>query len=419
MSESTKNTKSIIAAISGNFVEWFDFALYLFLAPIIAKQFFPEFGPFALLSAFTVYAVSFFFRPLGALVFGHIGDKYGRGIALRLSLSGLALFSIIISLLPNFHQIGSLATIGLCLCRIFQGICLGGEFAGSMVYLGETTNIEKRSFFTSLTNNASNFGILMAAACTALVSFLLDEAAFERYGFRCLFFVGGLIGIIGFAFRADLKETSVFKQIKQKANIPSINVFSDYRSSVVTLFLILIISALGSYAFIGYLSTFLQDESLSLSLATRYETLFIAITLLLVPLFAHFSDKYSPARMLKWACLSYIVLAIPCYYLFYTFEQPLFFLPLVAVYSAEQSCVPALMLGFFPASVRYTGVSVTYNCCMAFIGGTSPLFGQLLIRHWQIPYGIAYLLMAGACIALICLSRTTRPSYNERRVLDY
>lgn len=401
------NFKSILAAISGNFVEWFDFALYLFLAPVLAKQFFPDYGTLALMGTLTVYAVSFFFRPFGAIIFGHIGDRYGRSVALRLSLSGLALLSIVISLLPNYQSIGSLATIMLCLCRILQGICLGGEFAGSMVYLGESSRIEKRSLNTSLTNNASNFGILIAAASTALVSFLMSESHFELYGFRLLFFFGGMVGIIGFTFRSDLKETVEFKEIKKKLSVPVWAVLKHYRSSFFSLFIILIISALGSYALIGYMSTFLQTKlDYTLSEATRYETLFIAITLVLVPFFARYADKYTPRRMLKWACLAYLLLSIPCYYLLYTFHDPLFLLPLVAVYSAEQSCVPALMMEYFPTEVRYTGISLTYNSCMAFIGGLSPLLCAFLIGSWHVNYAVSYLLLLGAIAAMMTLKES-------------
>lgn len=411
---STNNLKSIFAAISGNFVEWFDFALYLFLAPVLAKQFFPDCGPLALMGTLTVYAVSFFFRPFGAVIFGHIGDRYGHSIALRLSLSGLAVLSIVISLLPNYQSIGSLATIVLCLSRILQGICLGGEFAGNMVYLGESSRIEKRALNTSLTNNASNFGILTAAASTALLSFLMTESHFELYGFRLLFFFGGIIGIIGFTFRSDLKETVEFKEIRKKLNVPVWAVLTRYRSSFLSLFMVLIISALGSYALIGYMSTFLQTIlAYTLSEATRYETLFIAITLMLVPFFERYADKYTPRRMLKWACLAYLLLSIPCYYLFYTFEDPLFLLPLVAAYSAEQSCVPALMMEYFPTEVRYTGISLTYNSCMAFVGGISPLLCQFLMGSWNLSYAVPYLLFLGALVAIMALKESKIKIYQN------
>lgn len=422
MSQSLQTLKSSIAAISGNLIEWYDFALYLFLAPIIAQQFFPQGGKLALLGTFTVHAVSFFFRPLGAVLFGHIGDVYGRAIALRLSLSCLAALSMLMALLPSYHSIGPLATVLLCVCRIGQGICLGGEFAGSMIYLGETVNPLRRSFFTSLSNNASNIGILLAAGSAALLSYLLPAPLFSSFGYRALFFIGGLIGVVGFAFRSDLKETKAFSQIKQRVSKPLFKMLKDHPQAFVHLFLLLIISALGSYALIGYMSTFLnQGLSLDMAVALRYETLFIAVTLILVPLFAYCADKISPQRMLKNACVAYIVLAIPSYYFLYHYQMPLLLLPLVIAYSMEQSCVPAMLMEYFPAEIRYTGVSMTYNTCMALFGGLSPLVGQLLIEEWEMPYGIGTLLMVGAMIALFALklnSQSEKLNKNLTMILE-
>jgi len=401
MNKSTPTFKSSIAAISGNLIEWYDFALYLFLAPIIAQQFFPTGSKLALLGTFTVHAVSFFFRPLGAVLFGHIGDRYGRAIALRLSLSCLAALSMVMALLPTYHSIGPLATVMLCLCRIGQGICLGGEFAGSMIYLGETVHAQRRSFYTSFSNNASNIGILFAAGSAALLAYVLPEHTFATLGYRVLFFIGGLIGVVGFAFRTDLKETEAFLEMKEKVRKPLAIAIKQHPKAFVDLFLLLIISALGSYAFIGYMSTFLsQNIALNVAAALRYETFFIAVTLILVPVFAYYADKISPFNMLKKACIAYLVLSIPCYFLLYHYQMPLFLLPLVVAYSMEQSCVPALLMDYFPAQIRYTGVSMTYNTCMALIGGLSPLMGQLLIESWDIQYGIGLLLMVGAVMAL-------------------
>ncbi len=171
------------------------------------------------------------------------------------------------------------------------------------------------------------------------------------------------------------------------------------------------------------MSTFLNQSLLvKLNIGFRYELLFLGITLILVPFFAHYSDKSSPRKMLIRACITYVILAIPCYYLLYSFQQPLFLLPLVIAYSMEQSCVPALMMDYFPAEIRYTGVSITYNICMALIGGLSPLLGQLFIGTWKLYYGIAYVLIIGAVIALVLLRKTTpqfKISHNIQKFAGY
>lgn len=416
MKNNNNSFKSIIAAISGNFIEWYDFALYLFLAPVLAKQFFEGNETLALLGTLTIHAVSFFFRPLGAMIFGHIGDVYGRAIALRISLSGLAALSIVMALLPNYDTLGILATVLLCLCRIGQGICLGGEFAGSMVYLAESVPLQRRSFFTSLSNNASNVGILVASASAMLLSSYTDPIFFSSYGYRILFFMGGIIGVLGFAFRSDLKETTPFLKLAAPKRKPLISVIKNHNSCR-RLLLMLNISALGSYALIGYMSTFLnQSIAINMPQALRYETFFIACTLLLVPLFAYYTDRLSSQRMFKNACLMYIALSVPCYYLFYTYNHPLFLLPLIVAYSMEQSSAPALMVDFFPTEIRYTGISITYNTCMAFIGGLSPLVCQLLLNVWQWDYGIGYLLVVGAIVAMSVVNKKMKTHAEDIRM---
>lgn len=116
---------ALLAAICGNFIEWYDFALYLLLAPILAQHFFPQTTQhLALLGTLTVYAVSFFFRPIGGIFFGYLGDRFGCRFALRWSITGLTSLSIVLACLPDYNQIGPFATISLCLCRIAQGLCL-------------------------------------------------------------------------------------------------------------------------------------------------------------------------------------------------------------------------------------------------------------------------------------------------------
>ena len=399
------NRRTIFAAISGNFVEWYDFALYLFLAPILARQFFPEDVPhLALLCTFTLHAVSFFFRPLGAIIFGYIGDVYGRCIALRLSLSSLAGLSIVIALLPGYQHIGWPATVMLCICRIGQGLCLGGEFAGSMVYLVESAGHKQRAFCSSMSNNGSNFGIMVAASSAALLSTLMSEQLFTLYGYRILFFAGGLIGVLGFAFRSDLRESNVFLEKKTRVSFPLKYVLTHYRAPFVQLFFLLIISALGSYALMGYISTFLhQSLNFTLQQSLSFQTFFISITLVAVPFFASLADKWSVEKIFSLSCIAYLLVSVPCFALMYKFHQPLFLLPVFLVYSIEQASTPALMSEFLPIDVRYTGVSLAYNLCMAIIGGLSPLLNQFFLTTCKMPFAIAYLMMGGSIIALLVI----------------
>ena len=398
--------RRLFAATCGNFIEWYDFALYLFLAPVMAHQFFPEQShQTALLGALTMYAVSFFFRPLGAIIFGHLGDVYGRRIALRWSLSLLAGLSIAISLLPTYQSIGFWAPVFLCLCRIGQGICLGGEFAGSMVYLAESAPVQQQAFMSSMSNNGSNFGILVASGSAALLSSLMGDALFEQLGYRLLFFFGGLVGLLGFSWRNDIQETTAFLEREKAIDVPLKYVIQFNKKELLRLFLILSISAVGSYGFIGSLSMYLQQSlELSMSQALSYETQFIALTLLLVPCCAWIADRVSPKRMFEHACFGYLILAVPIFFMYLQFKNPLYLLPLLLIYCMEQASTPALMCSFFPAAYRYTAVSLAYNTAMALIGGLSPLLVQLIFNSRDSEWSIACLLIGSSLLALISLA---------------
>ncbi|CAM3010443.1 proline/betaine transport protein homolog [Legionella steigerwaltii] len=393
---------ALFAAVCGNFIEWYDFALYLLLAPILAQHFFPPTAQhLALLGTLTVYAVSFFFRPLGGIFFGYLGDRYGRRLALRWSITGLTSLSIVLACLPDYNQIGPFATLSLCLCRIAQGLCLGGEFAGSMIYLSESASPHRRSFFSALSNNGSNFGIMIASLSTIGLNALLGETAVSAWGYRLLFLFGGLIGVIGFGYRTNLKESSEFLTHSLRVNNPLKTVLTYHRPALWRLFCVVNVGAVGSYALMGYVSTFLQQElNYSLNEAVRYETLFISISLILVPAFALLADYLGAKRLLVYCCLLYIIIAIPVFYAFYVYQQPLFLMLLFCVYSIEEACVPVLMREYFPIHLRYTAASLSYNLSMGFVGGLSPVIGHFLLANLHLPYGIAYLLIGASVFGL-------------------
>lgn len=393
---------TLFAAVCGNFIEWYDFALYLLLAPVLAQHFFPQTAQsWALLGTLTVYAVSFFFRPLGGILFGYLGDRYGRRLALRWSITALTSLSIVLACLPDYHQIGPSATILLCLCRIAQGLCLGGEFAGSMIYLSESATPTRRAFFSALSNNGSNFGIMIASLSTVGLNMLLGEAIVSAWGYRLLFLIGGIIGLIGFGYRSDLQESTEFLNHSLRVNNPLKIVLKYHRPALWRLFWVVSVGAVGSYALMGYVSTFLQQAlHCTLNTAIQYETLFITISLVLVPAFALLADRFGAKRLLIGCCLLYIITAIPVFYAVYAYHEPLFLLLLFCIYSIEEACVPVLMRDYFPVHLRYTAASLSYNLSMGLIGGLSPVVGQFLLMNLHLPYGIAYLLIGGSLLGL-------------------
>lgn len=407
---------SILAAITGNVIEWYDFSLYIFLSPVIAHNFFAQGSQLnTLLSTFLIFAMGFFVRPLGALLFGHLGDRLGRATTLKISIFFISIPAIGIALLPNYQQWGIYAVLGLTFFRLLQGLCIGGEFAGSMIYLTEMAALNRRAFLSCMTNIGANVGVLCATLMAALTASCMPEKAFYTYGWRIPFILGGIIGLLGLWFRRDIQETPVFKALSSRSKLsmlPLLTVMRNHKQAVCNIFLLTIITATGSYVLMDFMSTYLhQYFGYSLSSALQIQSIYNTLTFLLIMAFARFSDKYGRRIMLMTAAIGYIVLSVPCFYLLKITHSHLYLLPLVVFYCMEESTMPSAMVEYFPAVARYTGISIGYNAAMALFGGTAPFITTWLAAQWHDPLVIAYYLAATAAISLMVVLRTVPRRY--------
>lgn len=402
--------KRFISCLVGNILEWYEFTLFVFLAPVISMWFFPQGDKTSgLLSTFLIFALGYLIRPLGAAILGYFADTYGRASTLKVTILAMSLTSILISLLPTHEQVGVVATFLLLILRLIQGFCIGGEFAGAMVYLSEVAPLSQRSLYTSMTNNGSNLGVLLALMTCFLLSSALSQESFNRYGWRLLFFTSGLIGLLGMYFRRYLQESEAY--LKAKDNRPKD--FSLYRylykeqgSQLLIVVLLLVVSACGSYTLMAYLPSYMHTFlSIPLAQAYRWQTMFIILSLAFVPIFALIADKIGRKKVLLFALSIYILFSLPCFQILIRYRSFLALVPLVISYSAEQAVMPILinekLLGF----ARYTGLSLAYNLTMAVVGGLSPYLNTLFIKTFNQPLLIAYYIMLCAIISLIVLIR--------------
>lgn len=397
-------TRSIVASITGNIIEWYDFSIYLYLAPVISQNFFPHTNKMSsLLLTFLIFAMGFVLRPLGAVIFGHLGDTAGRAKTLKLTILLTALSTIGIAFLPGYQSFGVAAPILLTLLRMLQGLCIGGEFAGSMIYLTETAPNNKRAIISCMTNNGSNFGIILATIIAALLATVMPLEVFSSYGWRLLFLLGGLIGLLGLWLRNDIQESDVFKKIQAHSSnkSPLRTLVKSHKKDIVNVFLLLIISAAGSYVLMGYLTTYLHVYlHYSLVKALQIQALFNALSIFMVIVFAIMCDKYGRRKLLTVSAVLYIVLALPCYYYLNTTGSWLYLLPLIIAYALEQAITPVAMVEMFPSTTRYSGIAIGYNFSMAIIGGTAPMLNTWLIGTFNNTLMIAYYLMICAFISL-------------------
>lgn len=400
-----QSRRNIMACIIGNILEWYEFSLFAYLSPTIAQLFFPsESQIVSLLSTLLVFAAGFVVRPLGSIVLGHLGDRLGRAKTLKITILLMSVSSVLTGLLPIYQSIGIWAPILLIVCRLIQGFCIGGEFAGSMIYLSESAHGKHRAFISSMTNNGSNIGVLIAiVACTMMTS-LMDTAFISQFGWRLLFISGGILGLIGLWLRRDLTESEIFLTLQKnisQAYFPLKHVVTHQRQRMLHVILLLFISACGSYTLMGYVSTYLhQFLAMPLEKAYQMQTLFIVLSLLFLPFFAYLSDQVGRKNVLLFSTLGYLICTLPVFGLLQTVQAWWVLLPLVIFYSAEQAVTPAVIVEMFPGKGRYTGISMGYNICMALVGGFSPAINTYLIDHFHNNLMIAYYILLCALVSL-------------------
>src|SRR5579883_2610675 len=211
---------AIIASIIGSGLEWYEFALYAYLAPVLSKVFFPpssDLGPF--ISTLLIFAIGFIARPLGGLVFGYIGDHLGRKSALFSSIVLITVPTFLVGLLPTYAQIGAWSPFLLGLMRFLQGFPAGGEFPGAMCYLIESSSPKRRGYMGSWTFFGSQLGSIFSMVEVLLMEHFLPARDLETWGWRMTFIIGGVIGLLGCFLRQRLKETPIFHEVEKHHQI--------------------------------------------------------------------------------------------------------------------------------------------------------------------------------------------------------
>ena len=220
-SKALRERRAIIAGIAGNVMEWYDFSVYGYFASSIGRHFFPaQDAVSSLIAAFGVFAAGFLMRPLGSLLFGHIGDKMGRKAALTASVALMAIPTFLIGVLPSYQQIGVTASVLLVLMRLLQGVSVGGEYTISSIFLVEHSAVGKRGFFGSFVEVGSCSGVLLGSALSGLVTTVLDRAMVDSWGWRIPFLLGLTVGIVGLYIRRHVTEESAPQGRQHKTASP-------------------------------------------------------------------------------------------------------------------------------------------------------------------------------------------------------
>jgi MFS transporter, MHS family, proline/betaine transporter len=403
----------IAAGVVGNVLEWYDFALFGVLAPIIAAKFFPSADPLAgLISSYTVFAIGFLARPLGGIIFGHIGDRFGRRQALVLSVVLMAVPTALMGLLPTYESAGILAPILLTLLRIGQGISTGGEFSGSIIFLVEQAPGHRRGFYGSIANFGAMIGGLLGAAVGWLMSEILTPDAMQDWGWRVLFFTGILVGLFGLWARVGVPDTPVFAELAASKGLPSRPLRIAWRHERWPMAVAMGLNWSASVAyyivFVWFVGNMSEVIGLSYQTALGVSTFGLVAGLLATLAIGHLSDVVGHKRMLVAGSIATVLLSVPLLTLAATGT-----LAAVALAQLGLALLAAVFLGTLPAvyvslhgpAVRSTALSVSYNMALALFGGTAPLIATLLVKvtGWPGAPGLYLVLTAVVCLVLVRL----------------
>ncbi len=396
----------------GNILEWYDFGLYGFMAPIISSLFFPSDNHIAsLIGAYGVFAVGFAMRPLGGLILGHLGDRMGRKLVLVVSVAMMGLATTLIGCLPTYSSIGVWAPILLLVIRLLQGLSVGGEFSGSVTYLVETAPEKARGFAGSFGNVGSIIGTLAGSGAAALTLTVASNATVHDWAWRLPFLIGGILAIIGYFMRAQLKDEGHQPKDddddeKDDDTLPIVEAFTKSRRQAWLSILFTSGYGITFYLTLVFLPTFASSQgSISDSRALQINSLGLFVALLVVPFAGWLSDHF--VRRRKLLIGAFIASAIISWFMFWLIlhhgiggmllAQLIFALPQGMVLGIA----PAMLTELFKGEHRLSGYSTAYNIGLGIAGGTAPLVATGLIGLTHDPMMPAWYLVLAAIASII------------------
>ena len=380
--------KTVVAGAIGNMLEWYDFALYGYFAPVFASLFFPsEYPSVSLISAFGVFAIGFLARPLGALLFGYVGDTVGRREALAWSVILMSIPTCGVGFLPTFDAVGVAAPLALTFFRFLQGLSVGGEFTGSATFLVEHAPSSRRGYTGSWAGFSAQIGALLGSAVSTLVMLSVTEEALHQWAWRIPFVLGSLIGVVGWYLRRRIAESPAFEHARQAGDLsatPIHDVFTSQRVALVRLIGLVWLHGVAFYLLYVYLTTYLMMmTSVPRGIVLTINTICMALLAILIPVMGHLSDRIGQKLLLLVGAAGLTTTSYPLFLLLST-SQPAFILTAQLLLTGLVACYMgpffAATAALFPTAQRYTGLSVGYNIGSALFGGTAPLVATLLIE---------------------------------------
>lgn len=375
------------AAVAGTVIEWFDFAIYGFMAPIIAVTFFPESNELAgLLQTFAIFAVAFALRPVGGAFFGLMGDRVGRKRVLALTVILMSIATAAIGLLPSYVSIGIWAPILLTVARCVQGFSAGGEYAGAVTYVIEHAPAHQRSRYSSWMPAATFASFALAALLSYALTATLSTDAMHNWGWRIPFLVAAPLGLVAVYIRNRLEESPLFQTVMDAPEAPHSPLSQTLREQwrpMLRLGAYISLTALSFYIFSTYMTTFLRTVvQMPADKVLMSNVIALTLAACMAPVIGRICDRIGRRKTMIASALLLGGLSVPAYVLASngTLGSALAAQIMLALGAVTANVVTAVLLcEVFPTAVRYTASAVTYNVAYAIFGGTAPFVATWLI----------------------------------------
>ncbi|GHD89722.1 MULTISPECIES: MFS transporter [Pseudocitrobacter] len=404
--------KLVIASVLGNALEWYDFFLYGTAAALVfGPLFFPVGGdPLqGTLLAFSGFAVGFLARPLGGIVFGHLGDRYSRKMTLIMTLTLMGATTFVIGLLPTYSQIGIWAPICLITLRFLQGVASGGEWGGGVLMLSENAPASRRGFFTAWSQMGVAGGFVLSAFAFYLVQ-KLPESDFMQWGWRVPFLLSLLIFLVGVYIRKNIRESEAFRQAKPEEKhekIPLIVLLREHPKALMQAIALRLPENGASYIFFTFSVVYAKHIGISTDIIISAVTLAMVVEFFSILFWGALSDRIGLKRVYYIGVIGLLVMAFPFFWLLSSGEfsgiMVAMFLGLPVCHGAMTGTQPCIMSDLFPVRVRYSGLALGHEVGSIFSGGLGPMLAVALLIEFDAAWPVSLLLIVYALLAWIAL----------------